>query len=128
MSVNFCCYTPTPTTQKSFYTPLMITIMPPRSDFKIWEAQLLVGKLILGKFYVDLVIHFCSFRKRTCRAGADPELDFGGAITQFYCIFHVRSCLLQWFAIGDSTVREGPWPDSPPLGPPLLSKQNLNQS
>ena len=57
--------------------------------------------------------------------GANPEPDFEeGPPASFYFLFHVGSLVALLFALGNITVREGPWPCDLPLDPPL-NKRNI---
>jgi len=42
-----------------------------------------------------------------CHQGQIQSCTLEGAMTLFYSLFHVRSFLMQWFAIGDTTNWDG---------------------
>ena len=44
------------------------------------------------------------------KQGQIQSWTLGEAMAPFYCLFHVRSFLIQQFAIGNITTWEGPWP------------------
>ena len=52
--------------------------------------------------------------------GADSELSFWGH-GPVLLSFRVRSFLIQFFAIGNTTVCKGPWPRAPPRSTPALA-------
>ena len=54
---------------------------------------------------------FSTFIFRTdFKTGADPELDYEGASDSFYCLFHVKTFLIQLFAIENIAIWRGHGP------------------